>query len=362
MSEIDFDRIARCVNNPGGNIVIGIDGYIDEVWQIVESRTDLEDYSIYDRMGAFSHALVECNEGGFSNEIIRKRRSYGGFTANTCKAVWRLGVKPEILCMFGTERIDPLFAEFVSSTNLTSVGEPAVCQIYEFSDGKVMLAHSEDVMGFNWSCLTGAIPESKLKSLFGGADIIALGYWSVMHAFDEIVENICRLIRNDKKIHRMFFDFADIRKRSRSSLENTIEKLAELNGQVPMTLSLNEHEAELLFSCYGKTFVHDAEDDEQVERMRGVLGIDELVVHTPYFAAAASASEGCCTMRQTYCESPLITTGAGDNFNGGYIVARLKGLNISERLAFANAATYLYVSRGYSPDKDELLAELRNKE
>jgi len=52
----------------------------------------------------------------------------------------------------------------------------------------------------------------------------------------------------------MFFDFADIRKRDRRSLDTTLAKLAELNARAPMTLSLNENEAQQLFANFSEPF------------------------------------------------------------------------------------------------------------
>jgi len=55
-----------------------------------------------------------------------------------------------------------------------------------------------------------------------------------------------------------------------------------------------------------------------------------------------------------------ITTGAGDNFNGGYISAcmRYGALNLRERLFVANAVTGSYVRNGVSPDRGALREEI----
>ena len=357
------EKIMQLLNAPGGNVALGVDGYVDEVWQIVESRSSREAYRVFEKITDFSRAFAKCDEGGFSNEIVRKRRSYGGFTANTSKSLIRLDVAPAIIGMFGQREIEPVFAEFAETKKLVPVGDPGITQIYEFSDGKLMLTYIQEVMGLNWDSLTEAAGEEKLREIFSEADIIALGYWSLVPAFDEIVENICELTRGDSKKKRMFFDFADIRKRDRASLESTLGRLAALNGRFPMTLSLNEHETALLFAYKGEDFKQEIEGaDLQTERVRKAIGLDELIVHTPHFAVLASASDEPCSIPQHYCTSPSITAGAGDNFNGGYLTAMLKGLNIAERLMVANAATYQFLSLGYSPDKAELFEELKEAE
>jgi len=356
---VDMEKIRERLQGAGGKIVLGIDGYIDSVWQILASRTGPEEYELYERMSNFSKTLSGCEEGGFSNEIIRKRRSYGGFTANTGKALTGLGVDLSMVGMFGKSSIDPVFEVFSGVGEFVSVGDPGLVTIYEFTDGKIMFVYTEEIMGFNWEAMTGTLDENRIKGIYSAADIIGLGYWSLMPAFDEIVTKICGLMKDNQKKQRIFFDFADIRKRDRESLESTLALLFSLNMQIPMTLSLNEHEAALLFSYYGETIAQEGEGAAaQTEKIRKTIGIDELVVHTPYFSTAASEYEGRCAAPQNYCTSPVITVGAGDHFNGGYMAAALKGLDIEERLTVGNAVTSLYISRGKSPSMQELLAEL----
>ena len=359
---VDFNEISGLLNAPGGKVLLGIDGYIAEVWQVVLSRASREDYRLFEKMTDLGESIMKCGGGGYSNEILRKRRTYGGFTTNTGKAVSRLGVTIEMLGMFGTNGVDPVFREFADKNRLISVGEPGISIIYEFVDGKIMFVYVNEIMGFTWDSLIKAYDEEKLKKLYLDADVIAVGYWSLFPAFDEIVGKLCGFGLNKNKKQRMFFDFADIRKSDRAPLDKTLALLAELNKDIPMTLSLNEHEAALLYSYHGEVLdQREAPGAGTAEKIRAATGLTELVVHTPYYAASVSVTDGYAVMPQHYCEAPVITTGAGDNFNGGYLAAMLKGLPPAARLQTANATTYLYVSRGYSPELSEVLEEIKNR-
>lgn len=333
-----------------GKITFGIDGFVDEVWQVLANRFSRTDYLLFDKMRDFAKSVYDCGEGGYANEIIRKRRSYGGFVANTGKTAGRLGADVSMLGMFGADSIDPVFKGFVDEFKVISVADPAVCQIFEFTDGKLMLPFIEGAMDYSWE---------KLRRVPGleeamDADIVAIGYWSQLHEFDDIVTKLCENFLIKGRCQRMFFDFADIRKRDQGSLERTLQVLAGLD--MPMTLSLNEHEGGLLFSYLGRNF--DWEDsskaEDHIEYVRKETGLDELIIHTPYFAVAATAREGVATVMQEYCKNPVITTGAGDNFNGGYLAACLDKRGLTERLAVGNAVTGFYVRNGYSPSQDDL--------
>lgn len=345
-----------------GSVVFGIDGYIDEVWQIIETRESTSSYKIREKMKSFGELITQCGEGGVSNEIVRKRRSYGGFCANTGKAAASMGAKTTLIGMFGKNTIEPVFNSLHEVADLVSVGDPAICHIFEFTDGKVMLPYVHEIAGFDWSSLVAALPDNQLKQLYNEAKIVALGYWSLMPAFDEILVGICEnYMRQDGK-QRMFFDFADIRKREKVCLDNTLQHMKRLSSiyNIPMTLSLNEHEAALLFSYYGEAFDEDNPEavTSTLASLRDKLALDELVVHTPYFASGASQTDGGVLVSQLYCENPVITTGAGDNFNGGYVAASLGELTLLERLLVGNAATGFYVRNGFSATTSDLLAEL----
>jgi len=360
---MNVERISNYFDNLEGQITLGIDGFVDEVWQVLSKRTNRTDYKLFDKMRDFAKSVHDCGEGGYANEIIRKRRSYGGFTANTGKAVGKLGGNPTLIGMFGKESVDQVFREFQETYVAISVADPAICQIFEFTDGKLMLPYIEETMDFNWSTLIAALPDKKLAKALD-ADIVAIGYWSQIPAFDDLIVKLCENYLITGRCRRMFFDFADIRKRDQQSLEHTLKILADLNPQMPMTLSLNEHEAALLFSYYGRNFNWEKSEnaEKDVDYVRQRTGLDELIVHTPYFAVASTINEGTAIVLQQYCKNPIITTGAGDNFNGGYLAASLgQGqLSLEERLFVGNATTGFYIKNGYSPNKVDLISEMRS--
>ena len=351
---IDVNKIINHIKNVKSNIVIGIDGYVDEVWQIINTRSSLTDFSVYSRMSDFGERILRCGAGGLANEIVQKRVSYGGFTGNTGNAVRALGIRPIMLGMFGKNGLNPVFGKFTEDAELISIGDPAVCHIYEFEDGKIMLPYTKAILTLSWETLTASLTPETLSSIFSEADVIALGYWTNMHDFDNIVINISGLARANKP-RRLFLDLADINKRDAASLEMTLTVLKELGKTLPVTLSLNEHEAALLFSRRNEDFNADAAAVEKTaDIVRRRLGFDEIVIHTPRFAAIASEKEGTASIKQIFCEKPVKTAGAGDTFNGGYLASLSGGLNLKERLALANAASGYYVGNGEAPRPNDL--------
>ena len=356
---INGGLIEEYIQKLSGKVVLGIDGFIDQVWQVVETRTADNNYLLIDKMQQFGELIVNRKEGGMANELIKKRRSYGGFTANTGNAIGSLELSTFLVGMYGKESIDKIFYDLQKKCTLISVGDPVVSTILEFTDGKIMMPHLDELLNFTWDDFVKALGQDTLEKIFTDADIVSLGYWSNMPTFDHFITRLEENCFHHKLPKRLFFDFANIKKRSKEAIVETFRVLERTNDRIPVSLSLNEHEAVILFSYYGKEFTDNWEEVAQVsDSIRSRIGLDELMIHTPQYATISSKSEGIAILEQDYCASPVITTGAGDTFNGGYIAACLGNLKAQERLAIANAATRFYISNGHTPNREELSSEI----
>ncbi len=359
-NDLDIKKVIRYAENVQGKVVLGLDGYIDQVWQVVETRFSTSEYTLIDKMKKFGELIVNRGNGGMANELIKKRRSFGGFTANTGRTLCNFQLDTVMLGMYGKASIDPVFNEFVEKSTLISVGDPVISNILEFSDGKIMLPNLHELLSLEWKDVVKALGHEKLKEIFEDADIVALGYWSSMPMFDEFITEINNKYFKEKCPKRMFFDFANIKKRSVEAINDTFKLLGDLNDKIPMTLSLNEHEAALLFSYYGEVVSENIEAVGATTcSIREKINLDEIVIHTQHYAVAASRTEGIGISIQDYCDNPVVTTGAGDTFNGGYIAACLGELNLNERLAAANASTRFYIMNGYPPSREQLIEEIK---
>jgi len=359
----DAKNIAERFNGKIGTVTLGIDGYVDEVWQIVDTRNENNEVVPYSKMRQYAERIIRHGGGGsLSAEIVRKRRSFGGFTANTGNAVCKLGVPTVMLSLYGRDRIDPVFEPFNRVCRVISIGDPAMTNIFEFDDGKIMMPFIEPIIGLDWKYVTKALGAETLAGLLAESEIIAVGYWSSMPAFDEVAARLCESLPRDGKKRRVFYDFADLRKRDEASLNKTLRIIGELNDIVPITLSMNENEAETIFGLFGEAL--DAERPPELERVENVrkrMGLDEIVVHTRYYAAAAASDESAAEAAQEFCEKPVRTTGGGDTFNGGYLAARAAGLNIAERLSFANAVVSYFIKYGEAPTLEQAVGEIDGK-
>ena len=352
-------QLLSAFRNINGSVLIGIDGYVDEVWNLVQSRNEKKEAVLYTHMKQYADRIYNAAGGGMAVEIVRKRRSYGGFTANTGNAVTTLGIDTTMLCLFGADTIDSVFEPFEQSCKVISIGNPSLTHIFEFDDGKVMLPYEENTNKTSWHKLINDLGEDALTQLLVQSELVALGYWACMPDFDNIITEICQCLKHSSKTKRIFLDFADVGKKSIDSLKQVFPLLNKLNNSTPITLSMNEHEAAVVCSLYDIALnAKQAPEPTQIESLHKQIGIDEIVVHTPWYALAATTQEGVSIKKQNYCEKPVRTTGAGDTFNGGYISSIMAGLPIEDRLDFANRVVYYFLANGVAPELEDILNTL----
>jgi len=353
-------KYADFLDNLSGKILLGCDGFVDETYEIVEVRRSQSDFTAMKNLKQFGELLVERADGGVGVELVPKRRCEGGFGINTGRVAAFLGLKPFLPGLYGSQSIDPAYHEFEENCNLVSLGDPALTIALEFSDGKVLMSNLEAVSNLSWQDFKTHFTAEELNELFSGVDILGLGYWSLTANFDEIFQGFMDQYETLTPPRRMFFDFADIKKKSSESFIKSLELIKSYNDRIPLTFSLNEHEVLELCSRVGveRPALTPQAIAAALTVVRQKIGFDELVVHTPEFAAASNATEGeayAIQERQTHI---IRLAGAGDSFNGGFLCASLGDLPLKERLVVANAVTAFFVTTATGPTKEQLLAQI----
>jgi hypothetical protein len=348
------------LQNLKGKVLLGCDGFVDETYQIVEVRKSPTEFVPMQRLRQFGELIVARADGGVGLELVPKRRCEGGFGINTGRVAAFLGLKPCLPGLYGKAAIDPAYHEFQDVCELLSLGDPALTIALEFGDGKMLMSNLAAVSNLTWEGFKNHFGETKLKEVFTGVDILGLGYWSLTADFDGLFQGFMDQYRDRTPPRRMFFDFADIKKKSSESFLKSLELIRSYNGKIPMTLSLNEHEVMELLSRIGvaRPELKPVEIAAALRVARQKIGFDELVVHTPEFGAASSMKDGEAYAIQDRQSNVVRLAGAGDSFNGGFLCASLGDLPLKQRLVVANAVTAYFVTHATAPNKAQLLAQI----
>lgn len=337
--------------------VAGLDGFIDSIVKVIDYKTDAGPV-FFNTIEEFGKYITNKKGSGFSLESEELFRKLGGNMPIMANAMGSMGVSVNCIGAFGIPSIAPVFSGMHCRCRLFSFTNPGFTTAIEFTDGKMMLAQMTDLNHADWSTIKNALGLDTIIGLFTESDLVCLVNWSELDHSNEIWEGILKevllpmLQKSDGK--NFFFDLSDCSKRSVESISTALTLISQFNFYGKVTLSLNRNESEIV---YKTLFNEDAAGKmESVgQRLFSKLKVDTLVIHSAKTSMAWDQS-GFYEIEPEYMANPLISTGAGDNFNAGYCIAMLLGGNVTYSIMLANMVANRYMSTGLSPDLNSLQA------
>jgi len=340
------------------SVLIGFDGFIDEIIRLVDTRQSVTDYTPIPTIAEFGRRIsaaagLSCNiemvpeqiKLGGNGPIMANNLVEQGFRVNYCGALGAQG------------HVHPVFEDFANRcASVITLCDPGHTDAVEFDDGKVMLGKMNTLPSVNFDSLLAQVPEADLRSMLQRMELVGCVNWTMLPMMNSILEGIGRLLEGRAARNKLFIDLTDPRKRSREDIAEVLQLLSRLNGVTDVVLGLNENEsvqcAEVLFG--------DAGDDlcTRAQKIRETLNLFQVVIHPTRCAAAASA-EGTWLIEGPFTPKPKLTTGAGDNFNAGYCNGLLSGLDPEACLVTGVSSSGFYVRNCRSATREEHIGFLR---
>ena len=339
--------------------LVGIDGFVDKIVHPVDQRTGQgENYTPIKTITDFAKRIGAAAGKSTNIELAPVVEKLGGNGPIMANAQRSLGVKVRYIGALGDAAIHPVFTEFAEQTQAISLVEPGITHAAEFTDGKIMLGTMASLDEITYERIIEKMGEGAFLDAFSRADLIAIVNWtmipnltSVFNAFLDKV--LAHLPPHDNRT--FFFDLADPEKRSRSDVSNVLKIISRFQSHGHVILGLNLKEAQQVDAILG-FFPLEPEPEnleKMADRIRKELKLGTVVVH-PTTGAACSTRDGTAYVKGPYCETPKITTGAGDHFNAGFVTARLIGLSPEAALTVAVATSGYYVRTAKSPSLGDI--------
>lgn len=333
-------------------LTVGFDGCVDTIARpISQAASANRPASVFPTIRSLGEFLIGKAEKSCSIELQIQARQPGGNLPYLSRAAGGLGLSVSCIGMLGAPgETDPLFGDMPCT--LYPFAAPMQCTCLEFTDGKVFLAPDYPLNGDVWNRVLAAT-DNQAPQLFRNAHLLALVNWSELdfaHGLWQAILETMQETQTDKG-RFAFFDLCDISRRSGDECDAALRIVGGLTKYRTTILSLNENEALLA----GERLLQDASTLEQIAGgIRSKYHVDEVIIHTLHETLLAT-SRGT-TLQPTYFVSrPVISTGAGDNFNAASCFGAVMGLDDEDRVDLANTFAHFYVSNGRSASLDELL-------
>jgi hypothetical protein len=338
--------------------VVGLDGFVDQIVDPVATRHGQgEDFTPVATIEAFGRRILGAAGQGTNIELYPRFEKLGGSGPIMANALLAFGLRLKCIGALGTPTLHPVFQEMARRAELVSLCAPAVTTAVEFSDGKVMLGSMKSFDEITYARIAEVMGEGALLDCLSRADLVALVNWTMIPNMTSIFEELAgRVFPSLPPRERLFFfDLTDPEKRSAADLSLALRTLARFQAFGRVTLGLNFKEAGQALAVLGGG--PEAEDESGLRSMarqiRQKLDVATVVIH-PTRSAVCATKGDTWWVPGPYAEKPLITTGAGDHFNAGFITGQLLGLGPESCLGLGVSTSGFYVRTARSPSLGDL--------
>lgn len=349
--------------SPARHALVGLDGFVDTIVKPVATRLGQgAAFTPIATIPEFAARIAGAAGKSTNLEFYPLMDKLGGNGPIMAAALLAAGTRITYVGSLGRPTPHPVFESFVARAEIHSLCEPATTIAVEFGDGKVMLGQLRSLDSITLPHIEAVVGPDRFRASLATADLVALVNWTMIPnmtaIFRDLVEKLlptlpARPPGSDPRGY--FFDLADPEKRTREDLLEALALIARFGTFGRVTLGLNLKEAQQVAGAL--SLPAPGKDESSLRAacvaIRKTLGLDTVVIH-PRESAACATPDGTHWIPGPYCETPLITTGAGDHFNAGFSQGQLLGLGPEACLTLGVCTSGHYVRTGQSPSLDQL--------
>jgi len=344
-------------------ILIGFDGFVDEIIHVVDKRQDSSNYTRVDNIEALASRIEKAAGLSTNIELVPVQKKIGGNGPIMCNALSKHDGKVTYLGALGYPNIDEVFKGLEDNVTPYSFANPGHTDALEFFDGKLLFGKMTSLNDVTYENLIKSIGLDKLKEILGNTDLFATVNWSMLPYMTDLWRKLLKdvlpsLPKRAKKPY-FFVDLADPEKRENKEIKEALDLLKEFKDYFFVVLGLNKKEAydvanviELFDSSSLQNMQISLEDLNQ--SLYEYLQIDSVVIH-PVDRSCTVVDGVFYEEHGPYIAKPKLTTGAGDNFNSGFMLGLLLGLAPDEALLTGMSTSGYYVRQAGSPKYADLI-------
>ncbi len=346
------------------NMIMGLDGFVDEIIHPVATRMDFENFTRIKTIGDLGARI--SNAAGLSTniELVTTSVKLGGNGPIMANALLELGAELSYVGALGKPDIHPVFKPMTERCKqVFSLTDPGHTDALEFEDGKLMLGKHFSLKEINWQTFKeGLGGVSAIAGMIEKSNMFGMENWTMMPHMSEVWEGIINEVFPllPEKQHKSvaFFDLADPEKRTKEDISKAMSLIGRFEEKFETTLGLNQKELYEIAEVLGV----ESDSNDIVKTGNAVhkkLNIHCLVVHLVKEAYSFCGGESH-HIDGPFCASPKLTTGAGDNFNAGFCLGLTLGIDKRSCLAMGVGTSGFYVRNARSANFDELIGFLND--
>lgn len=364
--KIDLAEKLKTKNPSQLNLVLGFDGFIDEIIHVVDKRLDSNSFTRIETLSDLAARIEKASGLSTNIELIPTQKKIGGNGPIMCNALAKHKPTITYIGALGHPVINGVFKEMSEKATLYTMADSGHTDALEFNDGKLMMGKMVSLNNITYENVMAAVGFETFVSLLSRADLFASVNWSMITNMTDLWQKLLvnvlpKLPKRDKK-PIFFIDLADPEKREAAELIEALDLLKSFTPYFRVVLGLNKKEA---YDIAGVLELFDSASLEKMEvslqdlnmSLYHYLKIDAVVIHPVDRSCVAIGGE-FYEAKGPYVKKPKLTTGAGDNFNSGFVLGLLLDLEPTEALLVGMSTSGYYVRNAHSPSYEELITFL----
>jgi len=342
--------------------LLGFDGFVDTIVRPVATRTGQGDaFTPITTIPEFALRVGGAAGKSANLELFPVMEKPGGNGPLMAAALLAGGTRVTYVGALGRPALHSVFQDFAAKAELFSLCAPASTTALEFTDGKLMLGQLSSLDSITLPLIEDVVGATRFRAELAAADLVALVNWTMIPNMSGIFRDLLTRIlpelppRPEGDPRVFFFDLADPEKRTRYDLRDALGLISRFSRFGEVILGLNLKEAQQVADVLGLAppGADEASLRATCAALREALSLGVVVIH-PRESAACATAAGTAWVPGPYCANPVITTGAGDHFNGGFCRGRLLGLDAESSLTLGVCTSGHYVRSALSPSLDDL--------
>lgn len=341
------------------NVLVGLDGFVDLIIDVVDKRTGPEAYTRVETIAALGERISRAAGLSSNLELVVRQEKLGGNGPIMANAMIEAGCAVTYIGCLGRPAVHPVFADMAKRCKACySLCAPGTTDALEFRDGKVMMGKHQSLKEVTYERMLEVVGLDKIRAAWEGSQLIALTNWTMLQEQTEIWKRLHKDMAGVKapKGAVLFTDLADPEKRAAKEVAEAVRFLKSFRKSHRVVLGVNQKESMEVSAALGLKFKAE-EIEKNAVTLRKELDLDGVVIH-PTKNAACATEQGSAMLEGPFCQNPKLTTGAGDNFNAGFCTGLMAGLEPQEMLAAGTANSGFYVRNGRSATSKDLVAFL----
>ncbi len=349
-------------SQPDNSILVGYDGFLDHIIKVVDKRYNKNKFSPIESIPEFVSKIKAASSKSTNIELYPRYKKIGGNSLILSDSLTELETPVYLIGALGKNKINPIFSNLVNKCKqYYSISNPGETMALEFKDGKIMLGILKSINHISYQKIIRTVKKPNLLNIVRKVKVISFLNWTMIVQMNKIIENFIKLFeKNNIRDKYLFFDLADFSKRTDKDIMKLFNILKYRLENYNVILGLNKKEAEMIY----KFHINNGNSKSSFRRLTKdilkQLNLDIVLIHFSKKAAIRTKTN-FYTTDTIYTENPIISTGAGDHFNAGFLSGFLRNFSIKESLLLAVINSSYYVSTGKTGTISDLDSFLNNK-